>query len=462
MIVLKFGGTSVGTAESLYNVKKIVESLTDDAVIVVSALGGLTDKLIATAREAAAGCDTYIDRWEEMALRHYRIIDDTIPDHERAESTKTLITPFLDELKRLYQGVALISYLPGPTLDRIVSLGERMSSIIVANIINRATHVDSLEIIKTEKYFDKNIASANLTDKLISRKFQDINYPVVMGGFISSDKDTGEITNLGRGGSDFTAALVAASLNADVLQIWTDVDGFLTTDPRVVKDAKVISEMSFVESMDLCTFGAKVIYPPTIYPVFHKNIPIRILNTHNPEAPGTLICDKPQRPSTHIAGISALKDQSLILIKGVDELSYTPFTTRAFNALSRKGLSGRVHTIPGASDVLAMLIPTSDAASAVKLLNDEFAPELSRNELTDVTVCDGLSALAIVGDNIRQVIGLNNLMLNLLNNSGIRVEGYSDKGSETTISYIVSTADADRGLNILHTSLFASAPIPSL
>lgn len=461
MIVLKFGGTSVGSTESLANVKKIVESLNDDAIVVVSALGGLTDRLIATAREAASGSSDYLVNWQEMANRHYRIIDDVITDADKRTATIEIITPLLDELKRLYQGVSLISYLPSPTLDRIVALGERMSSVIVANMIENASHADSLQIIKTERYFDKNIASAAITENLIKENLSNRQYPIVMGGFISSDKDSGEITNLGRGGSDYTAALVAAALNADVLQIWTDVDGFLTTDPRIVKDACVIDEMSFVESMDLCTFGAKVIYPPTIYPVFHKNIPIRILNTHNPEAPGTLITDHPHRNATHIAGISALKDQSLITIPSVNDSGRTEITTRAFNALARKGLSGRIHTVPSNPDALCMILPTTDISTALNLLNEEFAPEVSKNEMPQIGSTDNLSALAVVGDNIRKVIGLNSLLTGILSNSGVDVIGYSDKASETTISYIISSENVNKGLTLLHRAIFSGTLNPA-
>ncbi|MDE5773810.1 MAG: aspartate kinase, partial [Muribaculaceae bacterium] len=287
MIVLKFGGTSVGTADNLFNVKRIVESLDDSAVVVVSALGGLTDKLIATAKLAAAGNLDYSKEMDAISLRHHNIISEVI---QPGDGLKTLakIDPLLQDLRRLYDGVCLIGDLPEITLNKIVAMGERMSSIIVADMIDGASHHDSLSFIKTEKWYDRNIAAAELTTQLIRQEFNsDSKYPAVTGGFISTDKNTGEITNLGRGGSDYTAALIAAALDAEVLQIWTDVDGFLTSDPRIISEAHVVPRMSFVESMDLCTFGAKVIYPPTIYPVFHKNIPIRILNTFHPEVEGT-------------------------------------------------------------------------------------------------------------------------------------------------------------------------------
>ena len=452
MIVLKFGGTSVGTSESLKNVKNIVESLTEDAVVVVSALGGLTDRLIATAKGAADSSCDFIAEWEGMAERHYRIIADMIEDQEKITRTREAITPLLEELKNLYQGINLISYLPAPTLDRIVSLGERMSSIIVANIIKGASHADSLNIIKTEKWHDKNIASTELTDRLIRENLAGKQYPVVMGGFISTDKDSGEITNLGRGGSDYTAALVAAALDADVLQIWTDVDGFLTTDPRIVKNARVIEEMSFVESMDLCTFGAKVIYPPTIYPVFHKNIPIRILNTHRPQAPGTLICDHPKGERKGIVGLSALKDLSLITMRGSLIESDSTISSRVHNAISKKGIKGGIQT-PAAPDTFAFSVPSSEAIAAHALLMEEFAPEMNSEVLKPIEIRSGLAAIAAVGDNIREIPALSGLILNLIKSSGVEVPAYSDRMSETTLSYLIPEDRVSEILNLLHSTL---------
>ncbi len=363
----------------------------------------------------------------------------------------------LDELKRLYKGVSLISYLPENTLARIVSLGERMSSIIVADMIEGASHADSLEIIKTEKWFDKNIASVGLTNQLIKDNLGGKTYPIVMGGFISTDKDTHEITNLGRGGSDYTAALVAAALDADVLQIWTDVDGFLTTDPRIVKDARVINEMSFVESMDLCTFGSKVVYPPTIYPVFHKNIPIRILNTHNPEAEGTLICEKPNRTGEEdkpIVGLSALKNLSLITIKGKYLPSNPEATSRIFNSLSRKGLKAIMKSDYNDLEIYSFVISTPEAKTAVNLLNEEFAPELAVKTITEINLSDGMAVIAAVGDNIKLSPDLANRIENILESEGINVYAKSKKVSETTLAYLIKEDNTSEALQLLHSRLF--------
>ncbi|MDE5901915.1 MAG: aspartate kinase [Muribaculaceae bacterium] len=454
MIVLKFGGTSVGTAESLANVKKIVQGLGQDAVIVVSALGGLTDRLIATARMAAAGDLNYIPECEAMVQRHYDIVEAVVPEMRR-EHTLERIQPVLRELRRLYDGVNLIADLPEKTLAQIVSTGERMSSVIVADMLG-ASHLDSLGIIRTEKWFGKDIAATDLTSDLIREALRnaDLTYPVVMGGFISSDRQTGEITNLGRGGSDYTAALVAAAMDADVLQIWTDVDGFLTCDPRIVPQARVIDSMSFVESMDLCTFGAKVIYPPTIYPVFHKNIPIRILNTHRPEAPGTFISDAHCANPRTVTGLSALKDEALVTLRGPLATDSTAISTRCFNALARKGLTLHMVARSEAAGSFAFAIAAADMPCAVKLLKEEFAPEFVDAELEVLEVVTDLTTIAVVGDDVKNLPGGISRLKEILETAGVTVRAYSDRTSETALSLVVPVADTTRALAALHRDLF--------
>ena len=455
MIVLKFGGTSVGTKESLHNVKKIVESLDDDAIVVVSALGGLTDRLIATAKMAAKGDPAYSDEWEAMAKRRYDTINGVVGDDDKRAATTDSVGALLNELRRLYDGVSLIADLPDRTLAQIVSLGERMSSVIVAAMISGASHADSLKIIKTEKWFDKNIASTELTTDLIRKNLGgDVRYPIVMGGFISTDKDTGEITNLGRGGSDYTAALVAAALDADVLQIWTDVDGFLTADPRIVPEAKVIDTMSFVESMDLCTFGAKVIYPPTIYPVFHKNIPIRILNTHRPDAPGTFISEHAVSDNNGVVGISALKSEALVTLRGRLAADIATISSRSFNTLARKGLSAHLVAQSVDRNSFSFAIADADARNAIRLLKEEFAPELVDGSLEVMEITTGLASLAAVGDNIKKLPSLSAKIRNVLLAAEIEIYAYSDKASETSLSFVIKEDDVPEALRTLHTALF--------
>lgn len=456
MIVLKFGGTSVGTVESLNNVKKIVEGLQEPAIVVVSALGGLTDRLIETAGMAASGNNGYVELMDGIRTRHLNIIQGVIAPEKR-EKTAEKIEPILNELRRLYDGVSLIGDLPERTLDQIVSCGERMSSVIVADMIDGATHHNSLDYIKTEKWFDKNIAASRLTEQLIKEEYKEVSYPVVTGGFISRDKDTGEITNLGRGGSDYTAALIAAALDADVLQIWTDVDGFMTSDPRIIPNARVIPEMSFVESMDLCTFGAKVIYPPTIYPVFHKNISIRILNTFHPDAPGTLIMESARLNfdgRNNVTGLSVLKDTTLISLRGRRANGVQDLDTRAANALARKGITIILKSADDFDTGFSYAIPAKCEKDAVRLLKEEFAPELVDNLIEVIEATDGLATLAVVGDRIKSIADISIIIRNLLEKEGINVVTFSDKASETTLSFVIKESDAVDALRNLHATLF--------
>ncbi|MDE6511712.1 MAG: aspartate kinase, partial [Muribaculaceae bacterium] len=440
MNVLKFGGTSVGTVESLKNVRDIVEALPSDTVVVVSALGGLTDRLIATARLAAEGGE-WRPEADAMAKRHYDIIEELVRS-ERKRSTLEVVGALLEELQRTYEGVSLIGDLPPKTLDVIVSLGERMSAPIVAGIIRGACLHDSLDFIKTEKWFDKNIADATLTRDLIIKEFSDIaEGPHITGGFISTDRDSGEITNLGRGGSDYTAALIAAALDADILDIWTDVDGFMTADPRIIGNARVLPSMSFIESMELCTFGAKVIYPPTIYPVFHKNIPIRILNTFRPTAPGTLISDASCADEYPVKGVTAIRNTCLVRLTGQLTENVARINTRAYNSLARSGVSVFLLAQPGENQAFSFAISTADLQSASRALNEEFAPELIDGTLEGISFHDNLSTIAVVGEGIKRLKGINGRILNTLRRLGINTLACSEGNSDTTSSFVVEEKD---------------------
>lgn len=457
MKVLKFGGTSVGTTESLLNVKQIVENIEEPAVIVVSALGGLTDKLISTARKAAGRDDSYKDDVQAIKERHRGIIKDVVPDAKRNDCSIE-VESLLEELKSLFDGLNLIGDLPEKTLDAIVSYGERISSVIVSSMIEDARHLNSLEIIKTEKWFGNNIAENKLTTDNIVKKFSPKEKrPIIVGGFISTDKDTGEITNLGRGGSDFTAALVAAALDAEVLEIWTDVDGFMTSDPRIVQEARIIPEMSFVESMELCTYGAKVIYPPTIYPVFHKNIPIKILNTFNPQAPGTLIKDYTRKESgdwNPVRGISALRGMGLISIKGEAVRNLALINTRTFNALAKRGIGVRLVSHNEESRVFSFAIISSEIDHALRLLEEEFAPEIIRREIDSIVADKNLAIIAIVGDNIRTLGRILPRITNTLQRSSIDVKAESEGASSTTVNIAVEEKDTEEALCLIHSLFF--------
>lgn len=449
MKVLKFGGTSVGTVESLTNVKNIVDNLSEPAIVVVSALGGLTDRLIATARAAAEGKDDYIKAMEEFSDRHHKIIDSLVPEKYKAETLET-VDALLRQLGDIYKGLSLIRSLPERTLDLVESFGERMSSLIVTAILRDGEHHDSLEFMRTERWFNKDIADRPLTEELIKKEFPlPLKRHCVTGGFISRDRDTKEITNLGRGGSDYTAALIAAALNASELEIWTDVDGFLTADPRIVADVRLIPSMTFVESMELCSYGAKVIYPPTIYPVFHKNIPIKILNTFNPSAPGTLITDNvPGKPK--VRGVSSLGRTGVITISGALTGNVAEINTRAYNAMSRNGITVLLVGQPGNVSKLSIVVPDTEVEKAVRLLHNEFSQEFREEALDNIEASTDISIIVVVGESIKKLSGLGARLVNTLWRNNIEVKSVSDGASETTVGIVVNTSDAAKALRLIH------------
>lgn len=453
MKVLKFGGTSVGTIESLNNVKRIIEELESPAVVVVSALGGLTDQLIATAKKAKEGDLTYKETMQGIVERHHRIIEGIVMPESR-EEVEEKVDALLEELGRVYDGVALIRHLSDVTLDLIVSFGERMSSVIVSRILPGLRHVDTLQMVKTEKWFNRNIADSKLTSQLIKETLGDLEGIAIAGGFISTDRDSGEVTNLGRGGSDYTAALIAANLDADVLEIWTDVNGFMTCDPRIVKEALVMDHITFVESMELCTYGAKVIYPPTIYPVFHKNIPIRILNTFHPEAPGTWIDDRLEEDAPTVRGISAIKSTSLLTLRGEMTGNVAEINSRTFNVLAKNGVSVYLVSPPEEEGSFSFAVSSPNRDMALQVLREEFGPELARKELEEIEVKDSLATIAMVGERIGEARGIARRMMNGLEREGIRVYAASEGSSATTVTLVVDEDKTNDALRVIHASFF--------
>lgn len=456
MKVLKFGGTSVGTVESLRNVKMIVEQCSEPVIVVVSALGGITDQLINTAKLAANGDISHLESYAKIVERHNQVIDNIVPP-EKLLDVKSIVNPLLEELGNIYRGVSLIRDLSDRTLDIIVSYGERISSVIISRIIENAQHLDSRNFIKTEKQFGKHILDNEATQKLIHATFDNKDFKVVIvPGFISSDAN-GDITNLGRGGSDYTAAILAATLNASVLEIWTDVDGFMTADPRVINNTYVIDHLSFIEAMELCNFGAKVIYPPTIYPVFHKNIPILIKNTFNPEAPGTCISE--QRPSAEgkaIKGISSINDTCLITVSGLGMVGIIGINARIFNALAKNGVSVFLVSQASSENNTSFAVRNADSELAVRVLNEEFASELQSGEISDITAEPNLATVAIVGENMKHTTGIAGKLFNTLGRNGINVIACAQGASETNISFVIEFKNLRKALNVIHDSFFLS------
>ena len=457
MKVLKFGGTSVGTVESLRHVKRIVEECEEQVIVVVSALGGITDLLIKTAHQASTGDITYMQNYAKIVERHINVINGIVPQ-EKITIVRSKIDMLLEELGNIYRGVSLIKDLSSRTLDIIVSYGERMSSTIVSNIIENATLFDSREFIKTENQFNKHVLQAELTERLIKETFSSFGGKVALvPGFISTDAKANDITNLGRGGSDYTAALICAALNASQLEIWTDVDGFMTADPRVISTAYVIDKLTFIEAMELCNFGAKVVYPPTIYPVFQKNIPILIKNTFNSSAPGTLISDiHGNIEGKAIKGISSINDTCLITLTGFGMVGVIGVNSRIFAALARNGISVFLVSQASSEHNTSFAVKNCDAEDAVKVLKDEFSAELLTGEISDITPEKDLATVAIVGENMKHTPGIAGKLFNTLGRNGINVIACAQGASETNISFVIDSKSLRKALNVIHDSFFLS------
>lgn len=456
MKVLKFGGTSVGSVNSLANVKKIVESCEEPVVVVVSALGGVTDKLIEASGLAAKGDASYDKVFLDIVNRHLHIIDECVPQSYRDEITED-VTGLLDELSNVLKGVFLIKELSQKTSDTIVSYGERLSSLIISKIINDAVLFDSRKFIKTQKMISKHEVDINLTQKLVLDYFVSMPKVSLVPGFISSDKETNVVTNLGRGGSDYTASLLAAILNARVLEIWTDVDGFLTADPRIISTAYVIEQLSYNEAMELSNFGAKVIYPPTIYPVYHKNIPIRIKNTFNPEAPGTYISkEKVDAKEKAIKGISSINDTSLITIEGLGMVGVIGVSYRLFRTLTSLGISVFLISQASSENTISIGIKGSDVDRALTGLREEFKRELQLGELNRIDAEQNLATVAIVGENMKHTPGIAGKLFDVLGRNGINVIACAQGASETNISFVVDNKNLRKTLNVIHDSFFLS------
>ena len=456
MKVLKFGGTSVGSVNSMLNVKKIVEAVDDKVIVVVSALGGITDKLIKTSNMAAAGDAGYEKEMKEIVNRHIEMVYTVIPAGEKRELLLDCVNELLSELKDIFQGIYLIHDLSLKTSAAIVSYGERLSSIIVATLINGAQWFDSRLFIKTEKKHNKHILDSELTNCLVKETFKELPNISLVPGFISTDKNTGEVTNLGRGGSDYTASIIAAALNADVLEIWTDVDGFMTADPRVISSAYPIAELSYVEAMELCNFGAKVVYPPTIYTVCHKNIPILIKNTFNPAAPGTIVRQETDHSSKAIKGISSINDTCLITMTGLGMVGVIGVNYRIFKTLAENGISVFLVSQASSENSTSIGVRNEDAVLACNVLNEEFAKEIEMGEISPMKAETGLATVAIVGENMKHTPGIAGKLFGTLGRNGINVIACAQGASETNISFVVEGASLRKTLNVIHDSFFLS------
>jgi len=458
MKVLKFGGTSVGSVESILSLKAIVEkeAQKQPIIVVVSALGGITDKLIATSLLAQKGDETWKDEFQAMVERHHKMIDTIITDPRKREQLFNIVDSLFEQLRSIYFGVYLIHDLSKKTQDAIVSYGERLSSNIVATLVQGAKWYDSREFIKTVRKNHKNTLDSELTNRLVRRTFSDLQRISLVPGFISKDRDTDEITNLGRGGSDYTAAIIAAALDAEILEIWTDVDGFMTADPRVIKTAYTIKELSYIEAMELCNFGAKVVYPPTIYPVCVKNIPIRVKNTFNPDGEGSIIKQKVANNDKPIKGISSINGTTLITVAGLSMVGVIGVNRRIFTALADNGISVFMVSQASSENSTSIGVRDQDAKEAVEVLNGEFAKEIETGAMYPMHAENGLATIAVVGENMKNTPGIAGKLFGTLGRAGISMIACAQGAPQTNISFVVKSEHLRKALNAIHDSFFLS------
>ena len=456
MKVLKFGGTSVGSVDSIRQIQHIISQQTDDCIVVVSALGGITDQLLRAAHLALENGEEYMEVYQQIRQRHLDMIQTLIENTTVRQMLCHEIERILDELRSILFGVHLIKDLSPKSEAAIVSYGERMSSRIVTAALPGAVRKNSLEFIRTEHKHGQILLNSELTDQLVREAFSPMPHLAVCPGFISRDSQTDEITNLGRGGSDYTASILAATLGAEVLEIWTDVNGFMTADPRLIPEAYTIQSLSYVEATELCNFGAKVVYPPTIYPVCAKNIPIRILNTFCPDNTGTIIQAQTEKDARYVCGLSSIRDVAMITVSGLSMVGVIGVNQRIFGALANAGVSVFLVSQASSENSTTLGVQDKDCDVAVEVLTREFAEEIKVGSMYPMLVQQGLAAVSIVGEKMKNMPGIAGKLFGTLGRNGISVIAFAQGAKETNISFVVPQQQLSKTMNVLHDSFFLS------
>ena len=456
MKVLKFGGSSVATSENIKKVLAIVEAASKNQkiAVVVSAFGKTTNNLLVGADEALKNINSAKETLEKLKELHFNVIDDLVIKNKKDVSKE--VSSLFDRLNSIYEGIFLLQELSDKTLAKVSSFGERLSSYIIANAAKElldANHKESRDLVITNNEYLNAQVNYKATNKNIISFFTENKHQVtVLGGFISSNIAK-ETTTLGRGGSDFTASIYAAALNADELQIWTDVSGMFTANPRVVKQAFPISEISYEEAMELSHFGAKVLYPPTIQPALRKEIAIRIKNTFDPESAGTLICKSPENEN-EVKGISHIEDISLITLEGAGMIGIPGFSKRLFETLSVAKINVIFITQASSEHSICVGIYENDAARAKDLLDHTFNVEIEKKKIKPIIVEKNLAIIAIVGESMKNYQGLSGQMFSALGRNNVNIRAIAQGSSEKNISAVINKYDAKKALNILHEQFF--------
>ena len=458
MKVMKFGGTSIGSASKILNVKNIIEKEKGSLVVVISAFGGVTDRLTEISQLAYNNDIKYETLLKELVDLHIDTIKELPLDRKHKEELLVKVNELIDDLKNIFKGVYLITDLSQKTSDKILSYGERLAALIMSYALSDFELLDAPQLIKTNCTFDKHTPDLELSSQLIKSAYAASSGRVLVQGFISSCKTKGEITNLGRGGSDYTAAILAAALDADIVEIWTNVDGFMSADPNVISGAYVIEHLTYTEAMELSNFGAKVLYPPTIFPIFHKNIPIRIKNTFKPDLPGTFISHQAEgkKSKSLIKGISSISDISLLTIQGLGMVGVIGVNYRIFKTLAKHGISVFLVSQASSENSTSIGIRSVDAQQAVEVIEEEFQNEISLGSINPVLLEQDLATVAIVGENMKYTPGIAGKLFETLGKSGISVIACAQGASEVNISFVIKNKYLRKALNSIHDSFFLS------
>jgi len=458
MKILKFGGTSVGSIQSIQTLLNILKTNADGEkpVVVLSAMSGVTNLLISMAEDAAMGKD-FTAGLAELERRHFEVVKALLEIQNQNPAFTRLKINF-NQLEELLQGILALRELTPKTRDMVLSFGERCSTLMISKIAAQyfpeAIFVDASEIIKTDSSFNNAKINMELTEQLVRGFYSENSSKMLfVTGFIASN-DAGQITTLGRGGSDYTAAILGSALNAEEIQIWTDVNGMMTADPRLVKKAFSLPELTYTEAMELSYFGAKVIYPPTMIPAFLKKIPIVIKNTFEPQFEGTVIRHDCKASNLPIKGISTINNISILNLEGSGMVGKSGFSGRLFSLLAREQINIILITQSSSEHSITFAVQPADAEKAKTLIEQEFELELLANKLESPEIEANLAVLAVVGENMKQTPGVSGKLFHALGRNGVNVRAIAQGSSEYNISVIISSHDLAKALNAVHDAFF--------
>lgn len=461
MKVLKFGGTSVGTVDSIKQVIGIIESNLANGeriAVVFSAMGGVTNRLIEIGKMAASGNNDYIEFLKVVEERHFAVVRGMIHVKNQS-STFAAVRGLFNELSDILRGVSWIRELSERTLDLIMSFGERLSTLVIAEILKSkgilAEFCDARQIIHTNATYGMGDVDFDITNQQILEYFAKTSSLQCVTGFIASTKE-GITTTLGRGGSDYTASIIGAALDAEVIEIWTDVDGMMTADPRKVTNAFTIPSISYAEAMELSHFGAKVIYPPSLQPAFAKNITLKVLNTFNTDFEGTYVQKAADKKDYAITGISSIDEIALVNIQGSGMIGVAGISGRLFTALSNNDISVILISQASSEHSICFSIDPKNAIKASTVLEKEFSQEIALGHIDGISIEKNLSIIAIVGEGMKKSTGVSGKLFSVLGKNGINIVATAQGSSELNISVVISKSDLSKALNSIHGVFFQS------